>query len=705
MKHKLIQDIIHNNIELSNFEFLLLKDPIINRLQQILQNSASYTVYPNMKASRFEHSLGAMSYTGAMYRYGIINSKFSNEYFKDKLKWLEKRISESHQNIFENYPGDNSDIFIFEKKLKEQFNISDTSEIHKIFKDKSFAKYLEDYIGENFVLRNLQYREDELFSINILLFQAVRLFGLLHDVGHLPLSHLFEFSIESLHEYLDELKEDGMLKTESEKRYYQAIKGLLTDSEDQIHENIGKNITRHIFSRILTKKLREIDPQENPISGIVKCIIIFTLKEIWAELIKGKGGYFNSLYGIVSGTIDSDRLDYVQRDGFLSGIAKHTGNVDRIIEMFCLGKNPNPDNDIIDNYLFMPSAQSLDSVEEILHHRLRIYRYVINHHAVLRSNYILQKIIERKLRDEIQSIKNGKVSTLVPQRLLDVVDIAIEISKGNISNQTSEKIISKFIQITDFWLFSSLNGDYVKTIGKSKKEYTLQDLLLREVYKSKRAFKSLWKREHEFQSFQLALCTKFFVKWVDLEDSIKKEVVQKLNIEDDDIREVLSNFKEYKKLNNIIETEEKAISSENVKEGNFQKIARLKKEKAIFEKKLIQYGGEILEKIGFYHKVKGPKLLRNLEVSYSEKLDYNILVCKAKITSGIKDFYLINRKGQEEVFDFENFSTKSDSLKMSISDSIKFFVFYHNDDKIETEKVKNHLIQFCLGEVNINLKS
>ena len=85
---KIIYDIIHGNIEYSNFEGILLKNPIVNRLHQILQNSTAYRVYPNLKTSRFEHSLGVMNYSGKMYRFGLLNSDEEEEYLREMHKRL-----------------------------------------------------------------------------------------------------------------------------------------------------------------------------------------------------------------------------------------------------------------------------------------------------------------------------------------------------------------------------------------------------------------------------------------------------------------------------------------------------------------------------------------------------------------------------------------------------------------------------------------
>jgi len=58
MKVKIIRDPIHNFIELSEIAYSIISTPIFQRLRYITQTGLSYMVYPGMRHTRFEHSLG-----------------------------------------------------------------------------------------------------------------------------------------------------------------------------------------------------------------------------------------------------------------------------------------------------------------------------------------------------------------------------------------------------------------------------------------------------------------------------------------------------------------------------------------------------------------------------------------------------------------------------------------------------------------------
>ncbi|BCU70206.1 HD domain-containing protein [Stygiolobus caldivivus] len=57
---KLIRDPIHGYVEVSDRALGVISDPYFQRLRYITQNALAYLVYPGMRHTRFEHSLGVM---------------------------------------------------------------------------------------------------------------------------------------------------------------------------------------------------------------------------------------------------------------------------------------------------------------------------------------------------------------------------------------------------------------------------------------------------------------------------------------------------------------------------------------------------------------------------------------------------------------------------------------------------------------------
>jgi HD superfamily phosphohydrolase len=80
---KQIRDNIYDYISISPIEEILLSQPEVLRLHNILQNSTVYHTYPNNRATRFCHSLGAMHLAGRQFKSLINNSskKFHRELY------------------------------------------------------------------------------------------------------------------------------------------------------------------------------------------------------------------------------------------------------------------------------------------------------------------------------------------------------------------------------------------------------------------------------------------------------------------------------------------------------------------------------------------------------------------------------------------------------------------------------------------------
>ncbi len=138
MKPKIFRDSVHGDIQVDQIANALINDPLFQRLKRISQNGFLYLIYPGMKHSRFEHSLGA---------YNIA------------CRWIEE-LSES-KNV--------------ENKLKE-INAGNLPNGHlkngiQLLLEETF-KAIGDLKGD--------------------WGKVVKVAALIHDIGHGPLSHTLE---------------------------------------------------------------------------------------------------------------------------------------------------------------------------------------------------------------------------------------------------------------------------------------------------------------------------------------------------------------------------------------------------------------------------------------------------------------------------------------------------------------------------------
>jgi uncharacterized protein len=90
------------------------------------------------------------------------------------------------------------------------------------------------------------------------------------------------------------------------------------------------------------------------------------------------------LYQLVSGQLDMDRLDYLRRDSFFTGVTEGVIGSDRIIKML----NIVDDNLVVD-------AKGIYSVEKFLIARRLMYWQVYLHKTVIAAEQLLLKILHR----------------------------------------------------------------------------------------------------------------------------------------------------------------------------------------------------------------------------------------------------------------------------------------------------------------------
>ncbi len=90
------------------------------------------------------------------------------------------------------------------------------------------------------------------------------------------------------------------------------------------------------------------------------------------------------LQQLVSGQLDMDRLDYLNRDSFYSGVAEGVVSNDRIIKMLHVHKDK-----------LVVEAKGIYSIEKFLIARRLMYWQVYLHKTVLSSEQLLIKIIQR----------------------------------------------------------------------------------------------------------------------------------------------------------------------------------------------------------------------------------------------------------------------------------------------------------------------
>ena len=133
------------------------------------------------------------------------------------------------------------------------------------------------------------------------------------------------------------------------------------------------------------------------------------------------------LHQLVSGQLDVDRMDYLTRDSFFTGVSEGVIGYDRILKMMT-----------VKNGELMVEEKGIYSIEKFLVARRLMYWQVYLHKTVLVAEKMLIKIIER-----VRAIYNKEDCTLFTGTSLDFF-------LAKFDGKMNEKAVQHFVRLDDF---------------------------------------------------------------------------------------------------------------------------------------------------------------------------------------------------------------------------------------------------------------
>ena len=240
----------------------------------------------------------------------------------------------------------------------------------------------------------LSARKQELFGGN-LRFNAA-LAALLHDVGHCPFSHLGEIEFN---------------KDEVWERLYNNVKAKLPDTPlwkklEKLQESKGKKpgavheqlscvvILEKFYEELATVKV-ELNDEEEDLSVDFELLIRSILGieyDISAELLKEDDREYRKnqkknviVHLINSRVFDMDKLDYIMRDSYMTGIGTPVIDTHRLFRNMYLNEK----------YALVFTSRAVPALQNMIEARDGLYMYVYNHHAVVFSDFMYTYIFRR----------------------------------------------------------------------------------------------------------------------------------------------------------------------------------------------------------------------------------------------------------------------------------------------------------------------
>jgi uncharacterized protein len=194
---------------------------------------------------------------------------------------------------------------------------------------------------------------------------VVQAAALLHDIGHYPFAHALE-EIGAPH-----------------------------------HEDVGETlITTGVISRLLAERIAPDAPTRV------------------AAIVRGRSN--SPLQGLISGSLDLDKIEYLKRDAHMCGVPYGQIDVDRLINSLTLVREG-------DRLGVGITEKGLSALESLLFAKYQMYRNVYWHHAVRSATAMYKRAVGAALASGASDVRKlpGLTDEQLLQHLADVAPSAL----------------------------------------------------------------------------------------------------------------------------------------------------------------------------------------------------------------------------------------------------------------------------------------
>lgn len=527
-KLRQIADTIHKTVYLSELESNMMSTAYFYRLHDVYQSSTVYLTFPCNRTKRYEHSYGTMELAGEMFFSAITNSSESvlDKFFNETESYLKTIVQKLLKvDTMPTYCSSSRPMLskcfltVSDREITTKSNeiIEDAYKSFNLIEDAALSHYMPPF-SDSLEKRKFLYQ---------CLLEAVRIVALFHDVGHPPYSHIMEHTLGELYnqcnnnsnEYNPERAQE-LIKNlepfkESANDNISCLLSLPIKSKTELHEQVGLKMLSGSFEDIFENILPNIARKRRIIDRSTLAIYHIAIAEFCFAILREQNSFFTSLHRIIDGCIDADRMDYIVRDSFNSGVNWGKIPYKRLIESCKLSERKHSNT----TYYSIAFPQKMsDHIDDLLLTRYKIFSRINYHHRSYKTALILQKLVKSLAEDYLRKDNHSK--PLCP-------------GIADLWNCLSSTLNSRDLYIIQ-WNDSTLISHLYHTLAKIKcSDYTEYDIteeqflkisnMLEEFLLNRKHFHSVFKRQSDFTPiFEDA-----FEKLSSLVDTVKSHEMQK----------------------------------------------------------------------------------------------------------------------------------------------------------------------------------
>ncbi len=647
-----INDSIHGLISLSEYERRIISSIGFNRLHDVYQNSTVYLTFPTNRTKRFEHSIGTMKLCSDIFYYSILNS--SAEALKEFYIIFTNEISNIVHEISE-------DTNICEQKLG---GVS----------PKAIPKIKFDNLRNSITPCNVMQKNK---VIHVILMESIRAAALLHDIGHPPFSHIVEFALKAVF-----IEKKDNLENNRVQNFIDTMSPYF-EGKNKLHEQMGNEISESILKGVISTIGDEDERYEENLFEVIvlKCV----------NKIFGEEGHFSDLHRIIDSSLDGDRLDYVTRDSVNSGFESGRIDYKRIISDMQMKIDEN-------HIYFCVPLKAINSVEDFIKRRYNIYKDIIYHHRVIKTDYLLEyavrALVEKYLNESVEH-NEASSNMVIP---FDISGLWFPLGNATVLEKSNA-----LSQWNDSWLMTILRQIYYTEyyrnteIKKGTKDYVISQQLS-ELLRNKKCYYSLIKRSENFKL---------------IDDIVKEKIIEAkdslLSLIDNVNSESLKNTKSPPKEGTIIDIKGTLDCIDNI-------IDNAAQPKKGFIMSYISRHISAIRMFDFEKKIINVVKEETEKIFNGKQADVPVVVFK-NISIGLdKPIYFYN--AFNKIYTMDEVSGISDILRLD-SDYLPVFYVYillKNSDDIVKEKreellknigetISSVLVEHIMGVLNEQIKA